>query len=703
MPIFQKLGVMMLNKWFKVLLVALALISVTFWVMNYKQKSQRVQDTGYELYSMIEELKAKHYELNDSILKSALYRIYNNDIITQDISNLNSQIELLQKSEIYTTTEYPKTKRFLNHLIFDQKEYNDNIELFKRENGKIKNSFSFITSSLEHLSNLKKEDSQKLLNIISHLTTIKSSMELDEKNDVEIDIDFLDKVETVDEHDNKTYLELYKTHINLLKKSLPSYMHLINKIIKDDAIENDFTVLKNGIKSENINVLSKLDLEYYSILGFSLLTLLIIVYYIFLSESEKQRIIKLQESYKKSVTTDFLTGLKNRNAYLEAIEKNKNSVVILFDITDFSSINNLYGIEIGDFILKSLGEKLKSNIGCIKDTDIFKVGADQFAIIMLGYPIEEAYIIATNIVEVVERSNYKYDGLEQEIFIQLQAGVSAEKPFLINAMLALKSISKDYSEKVAIFDNSLNNRQEIQKNIDMIKKIKYAINNDNIAMLFQPLVNLKTKEITKHEALVRIKDEDEDKYISPFFFLELSKKAKLYSQITHEVIVKSIQAVIEHNVSISLNLSIDDIMHKGTHDFILGTLQNNQDIAKKLTFELLESEEIKDFSALKEFIQKVKSFGVLIAIDDFGSGYSNYNYLLELDVDILKIDGSLIKNIDKSENNQLVVKSIVEFAKLADIKTVAEFVSSAEIEKVITELGIDYGQGYYYSEPKLLT
>ncbi len=692
----------MLSKWFKVLLVVLALISVTFWVMNYKQKSQRVQDTGYELYTMIEELNTKYKELDDTILKSALYRIYNNDIITQGIKNLDNQIELLQKSEIYTTTEYPKTKEFLNNLIFDQKEYNDNIELFKRENGKIKNSFSFITSSLEHLSNLKKKDSQKLLNIISHLTTIKSSMALDANDDVEIDIDFLDNIETIDEYD-KTYVKLYKTHINLLKKSLPNYMHLINKIIKDDTVENDFTVLKNGIKSENINVLSKLNLEYYSILGFSLLTLLIIVYYIFLSESEKQRIIKLQKSYKKSVTTDFLTGLKNRNAYLEAIEKNKNSIIILFDITDFSSINNLYGIEIGDFVLKSLGEKLRSNIECIKDTDIFKVGADQFAIIMLGYTLEEAYIIATNIVEVAERSNYKYDGLEQEISIQLQAGISAAKPFLINAMLALKSISKDYSEKVALFDNSLNNKQEIQKNIDMIKKIKYAINNDNITMLFQPLVNLKTKEVAKHEALVRIKDEDEDKYISPFFFLELSKKAKLYSQITHEVIVKSIQAVIENNVPISLNLSIDDIMHKGTHNFILTTLQNNPEIAKKLTFELLESEEIKDFPALKEFIQKVKSFGVSIAIDDFGSGYSNYNYLLELDVDILKIDGSLIKNIDKSENNQLVVKSIVEFAKLADIKTVAEFVSSAEIEKVITELGIDYGQGYYYSEPKLLT
>ncbi|MCX6076823.1 MAG: EAL domain-containing protein [Campylobacterales bacterium] len=702
MATFQKLGVKMLSKWFKVLLVVLALISVTFWVLNYKQKSQRVQDTGYELYAMIEELKVKHHELNDAILKSALYRIYNNDIITQDIKNIDDQTELLQKSEIYTTAEYPKTKEFLNTLIFDQKEYNDNIELFKRENGKIKNSFSFITSSLEHLSNLKKKDSQKLLNIISHLTTIKSSMEIDANDDVEINIDFLNEIETVGEND-KMYVNLYKTHINLLKKSLPSYMHLINKIIKDDAVENDFTILINAIKSENLTVLSKLDFEYYAILVFSLLTLLIIVYYIFLSESERQRIIKLQESYKESVTTDFLTGLKNRNAYLEAIEKNKSSVIILFDITDFSSINNLYGIEIGDFVLKNLGEKLKSNIECIKDTDIFKVGADQFAIIMVGYTLEEAYIIAANIVEVAERSNYKYDGLEQEISIQLQAGISAAKPFLINAMLALKSISKDYSEKVAIFDDSLNNKQEIQKNIDMIKKIKYAINNDNITMLFQPLVNLKTKEVAKHEALVRIKDEDEDKYISPFFFLELSKKAKLYSQITHEVIVKSIQAVIENNVPISLNLSIDDIMHKGTHNFILTTLQNNPDIAKKLTFELLESEEIKDFPALKEFIQKVKSFGVLIAIDDFGSGYSNYNYLLELDVDILKIDGSLIKNIDKSENNQLVVKSIVEFAKLADIKTVAEFVSSAEIEKVITELGIDYGQGYYYSEPKLLT
>lgn len=689
----------MLSKWFKILLVVLALVSIVFWAMNYKRKSQNVQDTGYKLYSMIEELNEKHHKLNDNILKSALYRLYNNDKISHDMNDLNNHMTLLQNSEIYKTPEYKKTKMFLDTLIIHQKEANENIEIFKRENGKIKNSFLFLLSSFKHLTTLKKDDNKKLLDVINKLISTKSSMGEDKIDAVEININFLNHIKLESEHD-KTYVYLYKTHINLLKKYLPSYIYLINHIINEDIVEKDFSYLRESIKKENITSLKKLDLEYYSILGFSFLTLFIIVYYIFLSESEKQRILELQESYKKSVTTDFLTGLKNRNAYIEAVENNNDATVILFDITDFSSINNLYGIDIGDFVLKYLSEKFKSEIENIKNTDIFKVGADHFAIVTHNRSVDEAYTIAKNILDAIECTHCTCAGLDQEISIPLQAGISSSKPFLIKTALAIKSLSHDYSEKIAIYDSSLDRTQEIQKNINMIHKVKQSIISDNIAMLFQPLVDLKSKDIVKYEALVRLKDNDE--YISPFFFLELSKKAKLYNKITHEVITKSVQAVIDKGIDVSINLSIEDILHQETHDFIFETLQNNSTITSKLTFELLESEEIIDFVALKEFIKKVKVFGVLIAIDDFGSGYSNYNYLLELDVDILKIDGSLIKNIDKSQNNQLVVKSIVEFAKLANIKTVAEFVSSVEIEKVVTELDIDYGQGYYYSEPKLL-
>ncbi|NWF67219.1 MAG: EAL domain-containing protein, partial [Campylobacterales bacterium] len=129
---------------------------------------------------------------------------------------------------------------------------------------------------------------------------------------------------------------------------------------------------------------------------------------------------------------------------------------------------------------------------------------------------------------------------------------------------------------------------------------------------------------------------------------------------------------------------------------------DKQGCAKHITFEILESEGIENFDEVHKFIERVKFYGAKIAIDDFGTGYSNFAYLAKLNVDYLKIDASLIKNLPIDKNSQMVVKTIAEFAKNMDIKTVAEFVSSKDIYEIVKDYGVDYVQGYYIGEPKPL-
>jgi len=688
----------MLGKWSKTFLVTLALIAMIFWAINYKDKNERIQSRGYELFSLVDELKEINNDINNDILKSALYRFYSYDYVEQHISKMKKQIELLMDSDIYKTEDYPHTKELLKEFSDYETDIYEKIDIFNRKNGKVKNSLNFVISSLKNIHMTQKEN-QELLHVMGRLLSIRNSIGLSSIQSEEINIDFL-RLHKTDTKKEQVYINLFITHIELLSKHLPIYINSANELLNVEKTEKLFIKLKETVEIENNAILNKLDLEYYVILVFAFLTVLVVIYYIFLTEKEKQRIIALQRDYKKSVTTDFLTGLKNRNAYMESLSYYKSPTVVLFDVTDFSSINNLYGIEVGDYILKSISNILKINVEKIDNAEIFKVGADTFVILMEKRSVEEINLISSEILTLLENEKYHYAELEQPISVQMQAGISSVKPYIINAGIALKSLSNDYHKKIAIYDSSLDNSKEIKENIAMIHKVKHSLINDNITMLFQPMIDLNSKKVIKHEALVRLKDNDE--YISPFYFLELSKKAKLYTQITYEVINKSLQAVHDYGVDISINLSIEDILHKQTHDFIIETLEKNRSITSRLTFELLESEEILDFESLKLFIHKIKGYGCKIAIDDFGSGYSNYNYLLELEVDILKIDGSLIKNIDKSESNQLVVKSIVEFAKLANIKTVAEFVSSKEIEEVVSKLGIDFGQGFYYSMPKPL-
>lgn len=216
--------------------------------------------------------------------------------------------------------------------------------------------------------------------------------------------------------------------------------------------------------------------------------------------------------------------------------------------------------------------------------------------------------------------------------------------------------------------------------------------------LFQPIIDNKSNEVIKYESLIRLIDKD-GKMLSPFHFLGIAKKTGYYTDITKIVIENSFKALEYTDKGITINLSSSDIENDEIRHLLLKMITKKENIGR-VTFELLEDEEVKDFEMVKNFIITSKMKGkVQIAIDDFGSGYSNYERLLEFQPDILKIDGSLIKNIVSDNYNLNVVESIIHFAKKQNIKTVAEFVSNEEIFNKIQALDIDYSQGYYLGEP----
>ena len=154
-----------------------------------------------------------------------------------------------------------------------------------------------------------------------------------------------------------------------------------------------------------------------------------------------------------------------------------------------------------------------------------------------------------------------------------------------------------------------------------------------------------------------------------------------------------------NEIEFSINLSVMDIAEPQILDYIVMMLQRYS-IGSRVVFEIVESEYIENFNIVTSFIDEVKKYGCKIAIDDFGTGYSNFEYLIKLKADYLKIDGSLIKNINTDYNAFLVVSTIVEFSKKLNMQTIAEFVENEEVFKIVQQLGIDYSQGYYFSTPK---
>jgi EAL domain-containing protein (putative c-di-GMP-specific phosphodiesterase class I) len=184
--------------------------------------------------------------------------------------------------------------------------------------------------------------------------------------------------------------------------------------------------------------------------------------------------------------------------------------------------------------------------------------------------------------------------------------------------------------------------------------------------------------------------------------LDISKKGGYYSKITSMILDNSFAAIKQTNIDISINISALDIEQEPTRQKIFNLLKEYKNDANRVVFELLEDEGVKDFDIIKEFIKDVKKYGVKIAIDDFGAGYSNFERLLDYQPDILKIDGCLIKNITQDNYSLSVVKTVVTFAKEQNIQTVAEIVENEETFELLANLGIDYTQGYYFGKPEPL-
>lgn len=405
----------------------------------------------------------------------------------------------------------------------------------------------------------------------------------------------------------------------------------------------------------------------------------------------KRDITKEKEIY----LTDKLTGLYNRLKLIEDLKNKKNVKLILINIDSFKEINNVYGYEIGDKILKTLAERLKS-FASNHNLRVYKLSGDEFAILVDRYFPQNAFEMFINgLIYYVESNPIKINDYLIKIDITLGIADSTEenlKNLLEKADMALK-YAKQQKKPYMFYRKDLNIQKKYQENRYWLNVLKNAIKQDNLIAYYQGIFNNKTNKIEKYESLIRLKLEN--KIISPFFFLEVAKKSKLYPEITKKIFSEAVKYAKDHEISI--NLSVMDILNEHIVSYILNTLKNNN---LKITFEILESEGIENYAEVSQFIKNVKEHGCKIAIDDFGSGYSNFAHILNLDVDYLKIDASLIKNLDTDKNSQIVVETIVGFAKKLGIKTVAEFVHSKEVFDKVVEMGIDYSQGYYISEPK---
>jgi len=401
-----------------------------------------------------------------------------------------------------------------------------------------------------------------------------------------------------------------------------------------------------------------------------------------------------KEQLEQSYMYDSLTGCFNKEKLDQTVQQKPDHTLILCNIDNFDSINSTYGYEIGDRILFMFAEYLRRHIN--NSITLYRVASDEFVIFCdtscnnedAIYPVESLYHGIQSYIFKIE-----------DILISLTCtiGIASSPNALVKAHAAMKEARQIGKNRYHIFKDDSDFIARQKNNIEWMRKIRLALNEDRIVPYYQPIVDNATEKIIKYEALARIIEDG--KAITPKHFIEPAKLVGLLPSITQVMMEKSYAIFADTSKSFSINITEEDLQNSNLLT-LMSELGDKYAIApNRVTLEILENISANGTSESIKQLQEFSRLGYTIAIDDFGSDKSNFYRIHSMHVDIIKIDSAYIKDIDTNKTSEMIVKTIVSLAQAMGIPTVAEFVCSKTIFEKVKTMGIDYSQGYYFGKP----
>ena len=426
---------------------------------------------------------------------------------------------------------------------------------------------------------------------------------------------------------------------------------------------------------------------------------------------------KLEEKLRSLKSRDRLTGLINHIEFQKTLrrvinnsnKKDTSGAVMLLDIDRFKEINNSLGLKKADKLLKEVAALLKSQTN--RSQTLARFGGDEFILLSTSSGENGAEKLASKILSAVRNHRFEIGGKGHQVTMSIGLSLFPDqgettKELLANADIALSQAKKSGRNQYKIYDPDLDSREETESRVGWVKQIDDAIKQNNFVLYAQPILELGKEKISHYEILIRML-EGNNKVISPGKFLPVAEKFGLSREIDRWVINETLRRLnktgneyLEHQFAI--NLSGQSL----TDDELLSWLKNggsfDESNFEKILFEVTETAALNNIESANNFISALKSRGCQFALDDFGMGFSSFNYLRQLSVDYLKIDGSFIQNLPQDSMNQNLVQSIVEVAHKLHKETIAEFVEDEETLRMVRNYGSDHAQGYHIGKPSPL-
>lgn len=421
---------------------------------------------------------------------------------------------------------------------------------------------------------------------------------------------------------------------------------------------------------------------------------------------------EIEEHKNYIMEHDELTGLLNRKAFMQRFEQeiqngalnNKNVAIFIMDFDNFKLLNDTFGYEYGDLFLCNITKKLQEELD--QNSLMARLGGDEFIILKKGIDIEEVTVFCERILNMVD-SPWSLDEYEQDVTVSIGVSVYPKdgnyaEELLKRAEMAISKAKKEGKNQFVFFQPSM--KEEIRKRMRMLKQLKKAVEQHQIQVYFQPQLEVMSENVCGVEALVRWMLPTGE-VIPPSEFIPLAEETGLIIPIGEYIFEKAIiqcKEIVENfnqSIKISVNVSSIQLRHKNFVAIFKEIIERVGLNPDYIILEITESVLMEALDTTVKKLQELREIGIRIALDDFGTGYSSLNYLVELPIDIVKIDRSFIDNIGEDEKKKDIVSLIVDLAHHLDIVVVAEGVESKEQYEILKSQNCDKIQGYFFSKP----
>jgi diguanylate cyclase (GGDEF)-like protein len=407
---------------------------------------------------------------------------------------------------------------------------------------------------------------------------------------------------------------------------------------------------------------------------------------------------------------DELTGLPNRNTLVDRIgqsikkaSRDKEKMAILFlDLDRFKNVNDSLGHTVGDQLLQQVASRLYSTLR--NNDTISRNGGDEFVVVMEELADTNEAIHVSK--KIISRLTETFEILSHKIHLGVSVGISiyptdGETPLVLlrNADTAMYRAKKAGGNQLQFYDESMS--RQLRDRLELEHELHDALEDNEFYLEYQPQISCLTGVTTGFEALLRWNNKNYGE-IDPERFVPLLEETGLIYTVGEWVVTQVIEFVTVNqikDISISINLSALQCHDFALVNFVRRAIEQSGVSPSRLEFEITESLLIKDFDKTKLFLDDLHSIGCTIALDDFGTGYTSMNYLARLPIDIIKIDKTLVRNIDRNNNLYSIVKAIVTMSDGLQIDNVFEGVETMAELAVIKKMGGEVIQGYLFSKP----